>query len=190
MSRPIRGAAAAQRAAIASKPALGPATSRAAETPAGGVRLDELYREHFAWLVRALRRRFGWQLAEDLAQQTFLRLRGYEGADIRRPRALLLTVARSALIEQRRRAQVRAPDVFAAAELHDRTGSFAGEQDAQLLLKQIIMSLPPKLRDVFVLSRFAGMTYPQIADHLNISQKTVEARMTKALAFCMAQLRA
>ena len=76
-----------------------------------------------------------------------------------------------------------------AAQLDERLGGQQGDQDAQLLLKQIIVALPPKLRDVFVLSRFGGMTYPQIAEQLNISQKTVEARMTRALALCVSQLR-
>jgi RNA polymerase sigma-70 factor (ECF subfamily) len=191
MSRPNRGAAAAARASLATDPALGPTpvVQPRIDVSRDGGGLDALYRAHATWLLGVLRRGFGWLQAEDLVQQTFLRLRGYNGGDIRRPRALLLAVARHAAIEQRRRTRVRAPDAIDAAEFDERLGGQLGDQDAQLLLKQIITALPPKLRDVFVLSRFAGMTYPQIAGQLNISQKTVEARMTRALAHCVSQLR-
>jgi hypothetical protein len=36
--------------------------------------LDAVYRRHAAWLVAFLARRFGREVAEDLAQETFLKL--------------------------------------------------------------------------------------------------------------------
>lgn len=44
-----------------------------------------------------------------------------------------------------------------------------------------IESLPPKCKKVFKLSRFEQMTYSNIAIELNISKKTVEAQISKAL---------
>jgi RNA polymerase sigma-19 factor, ECF subfamily len=41
--------------------------------------------------------------------------------------------------------------------------------------------LPERCREVFELSRFEGMKYGQIAEHLDISIKTVEGQMSKAL---------
>ena len=46
---------------------------------------------------------------------------------------------------------------------------------------KIINSLPEKCREVFVLNRFEDKKYSEIAEHLNISVKTVETQMSKAL---------
>ena len=56
--------------------------------------------------------------------------------------------------------------------------------EAQELAREIDYAmnlLPERCREVFELSRFEGMKYGQIADQLEISIKTVEAQMSKAL---------
>ena len=46
---------------------------------------------------------------------------------------------------------------------------------------QALDELPPRCREVFDLSRTHGLKYAEIAEALEISQKTVEAQMGKAL---------
>jgi RNA polymerase sigma-70 factor (ECF subfamily) len=48
-------------------------------------------------------------------------------------------------------------------------------------IKRAIDELPEKCREVFMLSRFENLKYQEIADQLNISIKTVETQMSKAL---------
>ncbi len=48
-------------------------------------------------------------------------------------------------------------------------------------IKQGIKGLPPTTRRVFLLSRFRGKTYPQIAKLLGISTRTVERKMDQAM---------
>jgi RNA polymerase sigma-70 factor (ECF subfamily) len=48
-------------------------------------------------------------------------------------------------------------------------------------INQIINFLPDRCRTIFTLSRFEDMSYAEIANELNISTKTVEHQISKAL---------
>ncbi len=50
-------------------------------------------------------------------------------------------------------------------------------------LNQLINQLPPKRKEIFLLSREEGLSHLEISKHLNISVHTVESQMTKALKF-------
>ncbi|WP_207515772.1 RNA polymerase sigma-70 factor [Longitalea luteola] len=63
------------------------------------------------------------------------------------------------------------------------------ETDFDTLLKHALGHLPPKCREVFVLSRVSNLTYKQISDSLGISIKTVENQMGKALRILRAYIR-
>jgi RNA polymerase sigma-70 factor (ECF subfamily) len=144
--------------------------------------VEQAYRSHGAWLLAFLRRRFGRQDAEDLAQETYLRAATIT-VEVRNPRALLVRIALNAARDQVRRRKAR--PVLVRPDAAPAPADPAAQAEA-LLLKQAILALPPKLREVFLLSRFGGLTYEEIAHRLQISVKTVEGRMTKALAMCTA----
>ncbi|GAL85314.1 ECF subfamily RNA polymerase sigma-24 subunit [Sporocytophaga myxococcoides] len=55
----------------------------------------------------------------------------------------------------------------------------SGELDEHI--NQAINSLPPACRSVFILSRYEELSYKEIAETLQISVKTVENQMVKAL---------
>lgn len=44
-----------------------------------------------------------------------------------------------------------------------------------------ISKLPPKMREIFVLSRVEQMSHSEIAEHLNISDKTVKKQINRSL---------
>ncbi|MDD5570312.1 MAG: RNA polymerase sigma-70 factor [Bacteroidales bacterium] len=56
-----------------------------------------------------------------------------------------------------------------------------GEKELRGRINDAIGELPEKCREIFVLSRYENMKYQQIADMLQISIKTVETQMSKAL---------
>lgn len=55
------------------------------------------------------------------------------------------------------------------------------DRDYDRLLQKAIDQLPPRCREVFLLSRLSNMTYKQIGASLDISVKTVENQLGKAL---------
>jgi RNA polymerase sigma-70 factor (ECF subfamily) len=55
-------------------------------------------------------------------------------------------------------------------------------------LNELVSQLPLRRREVFVKSRFEGLSVKEIAADLNISHKTVENQLTDALKFIRANL--
>jgi len=55
-------------------------------------------------------------------------------------------------------------------------------------IRETIDLLPSERRKIFVMSRFDGLKYREIADRLNISVKTVENQMYQALKFLRERL--
>jgi RNA polymerase sigma factor, sigma-70 family/RNA polymerase sigma-70 factor, Bacteroides expansion family 1 len=56
-------------------------------------------------------------------------------------------------------------------------------KEQQAILDQLITELPEDCKETFRLSREMQLTYKQIAAELNISEKTVEKRISKSLKF-------
>ena len=48
------------------------------------------------------------------------------------------------------------------------------------LVKQEVQHLPPKCKSVFVMGKLEGLTYEEIAEHQNVTVRTVEMHMCKA----------
>lgn len=142
---------------------------------ADAVSLELLYRDHSNWLVGFLRRRFGAEVAEDLAQEAFVRTVGAR-TDIRNPRAFLARLALRAASDQARGRSAR----LATCPAEDADAAARPVQFEAVLLQQLLRELPPKVRDVYLLSRVAGLTYGEVAQRCGISVKRVEARMTEA----------
>lgn len=63
------------------------------------------------------------------------------------------------------------------------------ESELQTKINNALGKLPEKCRKVFLLSRFEELKYKEIADELNISVKTVEAQMSKALKILREELK-
>jgi len=55
------------------------------------------------------------------------------------------------------------------------------EAELKLKIDESIAELPEKCREIFVLNRYENLKYQEIADKLQISIKTVETQMSKAL---------
>ena len=154
-----------------------------AEEPAGPVAspatIERIYLAHRAWLRAFLNRRFGNSVGADLVQEAFARTLA-SGSVMQSPRAFLKTVAiRAALEEIRRR-----PEVGIVVE--PISVAVAPDAEVSVLMEQLLLALPEPIRDVFVLSRFGGLSNVEIARRCNLSVKHVEARLTEARRRCAA----
>ncbi|OHB26282.1 MAG: hypothetical protein A2790_20170 [Phenylobacterium sp. RIFCSPHIGHO2_01_FULL_69_31] len=140
------------------------------------------YRQHRGWLLSYLNRRFGPLVGEDLVQEAFTRTLK-AGSDVRNPRAFLIKVA----IRAAREAARRHPQPIDVETLFPAYAPPNGDEAAAL--EQVILRLPKPLREVFLLSRFGGLSNVEIAHRCNLSVKRVEARITKARQMCAALMR-
>lgn len=158
-----------------------------------GRALREWHGSHSAWLHGFLCRTLRLQPsdADDIVQDTWLRVIRTSLADVEHPRAFLSRVALNLFRDRYRRdkrhgAHLRL--VFADGREPIYPGAMA-EQESAIELERAILDLPESLRDVFLLSRFRRMTNKDIAKHLGISVKTVEWRIGKAIELCANRLR-
>ena len=62
-------------------------------------------------------------------------------------------------------------------------------KDMEDIIQKCIDKLPPQSRRIFIMSRMEGMTYPEIANELNISVRTVENHIYRALATMKTELK-
>lgn len=147
-------------------------------------------REHYGGLLHFLRLRVANEEdAKDAAQESLMRLMRYrETAPDASWKPLLYRIAINVANEQFRRGSVRrvsrhvSLDDVELASAEPSQEELIEREQQQAWLRDAVMSLPTRCRQVYLLSRMQGMTYAQIASHCDISVKTVEKHMTKALA--------
>lgn len=147
--------------------------------------LAQLYLKYAEWLKFTLRGAYG-DAADDLVQETYLRVAPYQKrGTIHHPKALLLRIARNIAADQGRHTSTARAHLHGSARATDRAEA---RQLDDLITKQMILSLPVEVRDVFVLSRVVGLTCQEVADRTGLTTKAVEWRLSRALIHCASQL--
>lgn len=132
-------------------------------------------------------------LAEDLVQETFLRIwRSADRYDRRRGsvRTFVLTLARRAAVDLWRRNRVPAPPAVAAIELEDVAGNEVFQHLVlRLDVREALDALSPAHREVLELQYDADLTQAQAAARLGIPLGTVKSRTLHALRALARELR-
>lgn len=62
-------------------------------------------------------------------------------------------------------------------------------KEAQQLVEEALAAMPEKTREIFLLSRYENLTYQEIADRYELSVKSVEFHISKALKILKEKLR-
>jgi len=126
--------------------------------------------------------------AEDAAQETFMRMmaRRNDAAGLKSPRSYLFRIARNLARDLLRTRRTRSKytasvDIEAQASNVKTPEEAADLRERQKQVQKTLTELPPRCREVFILHRFENLTYRQIAARLDISPRTVEHHVAKAV---------
>ena len=151
------------------------------------LRLEHMFREHYQQLLLvSLRICADRSLAEDVVQGVFIRLhQSGTIAEIEHPwsylRRSVVTRTINAIRDRQRFDLPGDEGLLSAAEqltpIED--DDLSGLKDR---LHQAIDRLPPKARLVLLLSKFEGYSHKEIAEQLDISPKTVENQLARAIS--------
>lgn len=160
------------------------------EAPAQpGTTLDALYRTHAGRLLRRFVRRAGVQHAEDLVQETFVRLASAQaerGVAPASPERYLSRVATNLMIDETKSARERtahlaiphedaelvAPDQLATLEARDMLNR----------VESALLDLKPLTREIFIAAKFHGLSAAEISERTGLTVKSIEKHMSNAYA--------
>jgi RNA polymerase sigma-70 factor (ECF subfamily) len=152
---------------------------------------EKLFREYFSPLMAFARKILGDEDdAREVVHQVFIKL--WE----RRSEIDMSTSLKSYLftaVNNRSLNMIRDRKKFSSEEVPEQAGEWdvSAELESMELEDRIrasISTLPERCREIFELNRFDGLSYGEIARELDISVKTVENQMTKALKILREQL--
>lgn len=158
--------------------------------PVTNSRLSALYKSHSGWLKSWLLKKLQcYHNAEDVTQDTFHKLLQLPDADLARldsPKAYLSTIAKRLLIDQARRRKVESAYLEALVLVNgdDTVASPEQYQEAVNMLERVIKileSLPEKPRQAFLLCRFEGASYQDIAEKLGVSASMVKQYIAQVM---------
>jgi RNA polymerase sigma factor (sigma-70 family) len=149
----------------------------------------QLFTKYRASLHRYLARLVRFEDAAELVQETYYRMLRH-GGTVRleaMARAFLFHTATNLARDHRRRRLTHRTDQHTPLEMQeigqDHLGpdeQLVGEQTLSVI-ESAIADLPSDTRTVFLLHRFRDLSYPQIAEMMNLSTRTVARKMAEAL---------
>ena len=157
------------------------------------VAFNELYRRHVRFLFQTAIRKTGFKpTAEDLVQETFVKFwMGRKKFDIQKNvRAYLTGILKNGIINYYNLKQNK-PGFILEIENFPADNHTCDVLDFNTLndcYEQSLLKLPQKCRTVFISSR-KGFTIKEIASEMEISEKTVEAHISKALRILHIELK-
>ncbi|KAF1068910.1 MAG: putative RNA polymerase sigma factor FecI [Pseudomonas citronellolis] len=155
--------------------------------------MHRLYAEHHGWLQGWIRRKTDCsQRAADLAQDTFVRVLATRAKGIaiylEQPRSYLATIARGLLIDHWRRQQLEQAWAESLA-LQAEAVQSSPEQSALILetlhqIDSMLLRLPAKVRQAFLLAQLDGLAYRVIAERIGVSERMVKKYLAQAFVHC------
>ena len=143
--------------------------------------------KYFQWMYRplclyALNITESYEDSEDIVQQIFVELleKAVAGSlEVGNMKGYLYTVVRNRAVKYVKKDQEKVSVESAMYLTDENILSISVEEEA--LVWNWIDALPTERRNIFLMAKQQGMKYKEIAEQLDISVKTVEGQMGKAL---------
>ncbi|MDI1322203.1 MAG: RNA polymerase sigma-70 factor [Algoriphagus sp.] len=108
-------------------------------------------------------------------------------------KAYLYRAIRNSCLNELKHEQVKqrylANESFKGEKISEPADQLAIHEELEDKIRAAIQTLPEQCRLIFTMSRFEELKYQEIADQLNLSVKTVENQMGKALKLMRVQLK-
>jgi len=152
---------------------------------------ERLFREHFSALMGFARKILGDEDdAREVVQGVFIRLwERREELDLGTSlKSYLFTSVHNRslnhLRDRKKFSDFEMPEVAMQWDVSEQIESMELEDK----IRKVIATLPEKCRQVFEMNRFGGLKYGEIAKKMDISVKTVENQMSKALKILRKEL--
>ncbi|PHM33486.1 sigma-70 family RNA polymerase sigma factor [Xenorhabdus innexi] len=150
----------------------------------------QLYNEYHEWLLSWIKQNCAnLNHAEDLSHDIFIKLlQSPDLADIRYPKAFLITMARRIIANYYRRKKLEENYLDYISTVPKNT--FCPAEHQLVLLEQLeridntLDKLPIKVRQAFLLTQLQGMRYKDVAEDLGISMSSVKSYLQQAHKRC------
>lgn len=172
-----------------------PASGGGAEDALSPADLFALFTEIRPQLLGLLQRRTGnTEIAADLVQDLFVRLVSIRATlpDLAQARAYIFRMAVNIAID-RARGEARRNEILNGVDVLFEDAapdpeSLAVGRDQIRRIDQALDELPPRCREVLVLTRVQGFSHKEVAAQLGVSVSLVEKYQLRALRHCQSRL--
>lgn len=156
-----------------------------------------LFQEHFNGLVNFVHSRYtkDWDDARDIVQTTFLKLwNNRERIQVNMSqKSYLYQACKNTALDRIRKYKnkqtIGLDDTLEINHIQEDVETHADSFYLKSKIVEALSSLKPKTRQIFELNKFEGLTYQEIADHMDISKRTVESNIAKALVILRDELK-
>lgn len=155
------------------------------------VAFKELFNKHYPSLCIYCRLKYGFNIhvAEDIVHSGFIKLwenRQTLAADTS-PRAYLYKIVDNLSINTLRHEKVKQQHASyllktTSEDISETTFNSIDLKELSSAIDAAIAELPEQMRIIFELRKFEGLKYTEIANRLNLSVKTVDTQLTRAMA--------